>query len=179
MLKANHILTKDLSLTEIRTTDKASIVKHINDSEIHKNTLHIPFPYYENDAADFLAIVRQFEANAHHVGQYAIRFKHEMIGGIGFLYTHGDSSHKAEIGYWIGKEYRGRGIMTKAVRKMVELAFEEKGLFRLEAHVFPDNIGSMKALENAGFIKEGFLKSTFIKGDKLVDTYLYAIIRNG
>jgi len=176
-LIANHIIDDSLSLTEIRVSDKLSIVEYINDEEINMNTLHIPFPYYERDAEEFLTIVRKFEEDQKHVGQYAIRLKGEMVGGIGFLYSHGDSSHKAEVGYWIGKRHRGRGLMTLAIQKMIEIAFSEKGLFRLEAHVFPENIASMRALEKAGFQKEGFLKSTFIKEDRLVDTFLFAIIR--
>jgi RimJ/RimL family protein N-acetyltransferase len=177
-LTANHFINEDLSLTEIRTSDKASIVKHINDKAIHKNTIHIPFPYFDRDADDFLANCRKFEDHFKHVGQFAMRLKGEMVGGIGFLYTHGEASHKAEIGYWIGKEHRGKGITTLAIKKIVDIGFGEKGLFRLEANVFLDNHASMKALKKAGFEKEGLLKSTFIKGDRLVDTYLYSCVKD-
>jgi RimJ/RimL family protein N-acetyltransferase len=176
-LTCNHHIEGDLYLTEIRQSDKASIVKHINDKTIHQNTIHIPFPYFERDADDFLAICRKFEEHFGHIGQYAIRLDGEFIGGIGFLYSHGEESHKAEIGYWISAMHRNKGIVTKAIRKIVEIGFTEKGLFRLEANVFLNNITSMRALEKAGFVKEGLLKNTFIKGDQLVDTYLYSCVR--
>lgn len=177
VVTANYHIEDGLFLTEIRSSDRKSIVKHINDRSIHENTMHIPFPYYDTDADKFLETCRKFEEHFMHVGQFAIRLEGELIGGIGFMYCHGEESHKAEIGYWIGPSHRKKGLATKAIRKIVEIGFTEKGLFRIEANVFTHNIGSIRALEKAGFEKEGLLKSTFIKGDSLVDTYLYACIR--
>ena len=151
LLSANFEISDELSLTEIRFSDKDSIVKHINDPEIYKNTLHIPYPYFEKDAEEFISICRRFEELFSHVDQFAIRLNGEMIGAIGFLYSSGESSHKAEIGYWISPFHRRKGIITKAINKILEIGFGEKGLFRIEANVFSDNIASKKVLEKVTY----------------------------
>ncbi|WP_235296041.1 GNAT family N-acetyltransferase [Portibacter marinus] len=176
-LTASYPITAQLALTEIRDSDKASIVKHINDKAIYENTLQVPYPYFDKDADQFLELCRGFEDRFGHVGQYAIRYKGEMIGGIGFLYVYGETSHIAEIGYWLGATHRRKGISTAAIEKIAEIGFAEKNLFRIEANVFVDNIYSMKALEKAGFEREGLRKARFIKHDALLDAYLYAKIQ--
>ena len=67
--------------------------------------------------------------------------------------------------------------MTAVIKTFIEIAFEDKQLFRLEANVFPENEASRHVLEKTGFINEVLQKSTFVKEDRLRDTYLYAIIR--
>jgi len=177
-LSETYVISDDLELTEIRASDRFSIIKHINDEEISKNTLQIPFPYGEKDAEEFLNLCREFEDKFEHVGQFAIRYGGEMVGGIGFLYVYGETSHIAEIGYWLGSELRGNGIATLSIRKIIEIGFEVKGLLRIEANVFIDNYPSIKALERAGFEREGMRKARFIKNDQLLDAYLYAVIKS-
>ncbi len=178
MLTASYQIDDHLALTEVRLTDVQSLSFHINDREVYKNTLTVPFPYTADDAKFFVGICRKFEELNDHICNYAIRLDGEMIGGIGFLYNHGPEAHKSEFGYWLGQEFRNQGIMTKVINRFVEIAFEEKKLFRLEANVFTYNVISQKLLEKCGFTKEGRLKSTFIKEDRLVDTFLYAKINN-
>lgn len=177
-LKANYILNQNITITEVRITDAQSIVNHINDREIYENTLTIPFPYTLKDAKIFVSICRKFEKMNHQICNYAIRYNEEMIGGIGLLFNHGVESHKSEFGYWIGKDYRNQGIMTMVIQKFIEICFEEKALFRLEANVFTNNLASSKTLLNAGFNYEGIHKSSFIKEDKLRDTNFYSIVKN-
>ncbi|MEP0545458.1 MAG: GNAT family N-acetyltransferase [Rhodothermales bacterium] len=59
---------------------------------------------------------------------------------------------EAEIGYWIGRPYWGRGYASEAVRRIVAFAFEEIGLRRLYAHVLAHNPASGRVLEKAGFV---------------------------
>ena len=60
---------------------------------------------------------------------------------------------KANIGYWIGKQYQGKGIATECVRLVVNYAFDELKLKEISAYVFPDNKPSIRGLEKNGFIK--------------------------
>jgi len=81
----------------------------------------------------------------------------------------------AEIGYWIGEPYWGRGYATDAVRQCFKFAFEELNLLRVYANIYEYNIGSMKVLEKVGFEKEAIIKSSVIKEDKIIDEHLYSI----
>ena len=71
--------------------------------------------------------------------------------------------HKAEIGYWLAKPYRGQGIMTAVVKGLVEHVFNTTPLTRLDAMAFAPNIASQKILEKAGFEREGFAKKYVMK----------------
>jgi len=62
------------------------------------------------------------------------------------------------IGYFLDKEHNGKGCMTEAVKLIVQYAFEQLGLHRIEAGVMPHNAGSIKVLLKAGFHKEGIAK---------------------
>jgi RimJ/RimL family protein N-acetyltransferase len=80
---------------------------------------------------------------------------------------------KREIGYWIGKEYWGKGIATNAVNEFIEII----GIRPLYAHVAFDNIGSRRVLEKCGFNKvredKYFAKA---RGEEIVE-YIYELIR--
>lgn len=81
----------------------------------------------------------------------------------------------AEIGYWIGEPYWGKGYATEAVRLLIKFAFEELDLLRIYAKIYEYNIGSMKVLEKTGFEKEAIIKSSVIKEGQIVDEHLYSI----
>lgn len=176
-LQAFFKVTNEIALTEVRKEDVPSLVENISDIDVYNNTLTIPYPYTEKDGLFFIDLCRKFEIHHHHICNYAIRKNGDMIGGIGFLYNHGVDAHKSEFGYWIGPSHRNQGIMTKVIQKFVEIAFEEKQLFRIDANVFVENKASQRVLEKVGFIKEGLMKATFVKDDQLRDTYLYAMTK--
>lgn len=62
------------------------------------------------------------------------------------------------IGYFLDQTYNGKGYMSEAVKVIVQHAFSELGLHRIEAGVMPHNIGSIKVLLKAGFTKEGIAR---------------------
>jgi [ribosomal protein S5]-alanine N-acetyltransferase len=64
--------------------------------------------------------------------------------------------HSAYLGYAIGETYAGRGYMTEGLRLVIEYAFTEMKLHRLEANVQPDNLPSLAVVRKCGFKKEGF-----------------------
>jgi RimJ/RimL family protein N-acetyltransferase len=104
---------------------------------------------------------------------FAIEIDREVVGTIG-ISIH---DHKAEIGYWLGRKYWGKGIMTDVVKETTKYGFNELGLRRMYALVFPHNKASMRVLEKAGYKFEGILLKNVQKGNKLIDEYLFARIR--
>jgi len=111
--------------------------------------------------------------------QANIVFGIEIDGGIvGAINMHRIvPGHKAEIGYWIGKEYWGRGLMSKVIKEVVSYGFRELKLKRITAKVFPFNKASMRVLEKNHFKFEGILKKEEKKGNKYLDTHVYAKVR--
>ena len=153
-----------IELTEVRETDKAALVQHLNDLTIFENTLMIPYPYTEENAEWFINYAREMEAKHGFVVKFAIRTEGVQIGGIGLMLNEKDTQkHKAEIGYWLAKPYRGQGIMTAVVKGLVEHVFNTTPLTRLDAMAFAPNIASQITLEKAGFEREGFAKKYVLK----------------
>ncbi|MEC1582474.1 GNAT family protein [Bacillus subtilis] len=81
-----------------------------------------------------------------------------LIGTVSLFQIIRGALQTAFIGYFLDKAYNGKGIMTEAVRLVVDYAFHKLKLHRIEAGVMPRNLGSMRVLEKAGFHKEGIAR---------------------
>jgi RimJ/RimL family protein N-acetyltransferase len=173
------IISEDIELTRMYDEDAESIARHIHDKTIYKNTLKVPYPYLLEDAHQFLQHVKQFERDFEKQKDWAIRIHGELCGGIGLLFNFGVNSHRSEIGYWLTKSWRGRGIMQQVILKFSEFCFSVYGLVRLEAHVFLHNPASQQVLNRTGFEKEGLIKAAYIKDGEILDAMLFAKIAQG
>ena len=83
----------------------------------------------------------------------------------------------AELGYWLGEPFWGRGIASEAVRSIAEYGFRELGLVRIFAEPYSTNKSSCRVLEKAGFSFEGRLKNNVIKNGVILDSVMYSITR--
>jgi RimJ/RimL family protein N-acetyltransferase len=84
----------------------------------------------------------------------------------------------AEIGYWLGEEFWGRGIVTEALRAMTDYAFATWDLCRISAGVFEWNPGSMRVLEKAGYELEARCRSAVTRDGETIDELIYVILRS-
>lgn len=157
-----------------RRGDEASLVRHANNRNIWINLRdRFPHPYTSDDAARWMAwvLVERPETN------FAIAVGDDVVGGVGFEIQPDVHRLSAEIGFWLGEGYWGRGIMTEAVRAVTEHAFRVHNLVRLFATVFEWNPASMRVLEKAGYAREARLRLSAVKDGKVIDQVLYAITR--
>jgi RimJ/RimL family protein N-acetyltransferase len=102
----------------------------------------------------------------------------EAVGGIGFTVQFDVARRSAEIGYWVGEEFWGRGIATEALIAVTNHAFSNYDVCRLFAHVFDWNGASARVLEKAGYEFEGRLKKSVTKNGQTIDQLMYAAIRD-
>ncbi len=86
-------------------------------------------------------------------------------------------SKTAEIGYWLGTDARGRGIMTKVVEHLVEIGFTHYAMHRMEIRCADKNIASANVAERAGFIHEATLKEAHELDDGFHDLRVYRLLR--
>ncbi|MEH7333874.1 GNAT family protein [Neobacillus drentensis] len=99
-----------------------------------------------------------------------------LIGTINLFQVWRFSLQSAFIGYFLDKKQNGKGYTTEAVQLLVDYAFNELKLHRIEAGVMPHNIGSIRVLEKSGFHKEGIaIKNVKING-RWEDHQVLAII---
>lgn len=83
----------------------------------------------------------------------------ELVGAISLSVIERGPVHTANLGYWVAEAANGRGVASKAVALMVDLAFGELGLHRLQAGTLVHNVGSQKVLARNGFERIGLARS--------------------
>jgi len=98
----------------------------------------------------------------------------ELIGDIGIHFM--DDGYQAEIGYTFSPEYQGQGYASEAVRAVINYLFVKLNKHRITGSVDPDNLKSIKLLENLGFRKEAHFIKSFRLNDKWYDDCVYAIL---
>jgi len=137
--------------------------------------LAIPFPYTEADA-DFW--VERCEKSADSsITNLAVRAPSgQLVGAIGLVEAPSADLDRAEFGYWLAKSYRGQGLMARVIRTFSSYAFQQLGIHRLFATPFSSNVASHRALEKAGFQREGLLRHYHLKQGVYIDAIIYARI---
>ncbi len=169
------IQTKDFVLRPMQLSDAANIAKLANNRRISRNTLAMPYPYKLTDAKAWLRrSIKEAQAKDCDFVRFAIEINEQLVGCIELREIEWP---KAELGYWLGQPYWGKGIMTKVVKEVANYGFKQFGLRRIQAKVFTFNPASKRVLEKAGFKLEGILKKDVAKNNKLLDNYLLAKVK--
>ena len=165
----------DCVLRSWQDTDKNALILHANNRQIWRNLAGtFPHPYTEDDALKWIEIANRSGRDVN----LAVEFSGKAIGGIGIRAGNDVTIYTTTLGYWIGETYWGNGIATAAVKAMIAYVLLSNEFTRLEARVFAWNPASMRVLEKVGFVREGVLKSSIFKDSQIVDSVLYALVRD-
>jgi len=157
-----------------RLDDAGSLVKHANNRKVWLALRDLfPHPYTIQDAQEFL----QRAISEQPTTKFCVEVEGVAAGGIGIHPKEDVNRRTAGLGYWLGEEFWGRGIMTEAVAALTDFCFENFPLRRIYAEAYANNPASARVLEKAGFVFEGRLKNNVIKDGKLLDSLLYAKTR--
>lgn len=172
------LLTDRLLLTPPSQSDLEDITAQINSTEeIPRNIFNIPNPYTLADAENWLAICHEGWKSGS-AFRFALRDKRSgrFIGMIGL---HPVNEHrKAEVGYWLGKEFHGRGYAGEALMAVLRFGFETLDLNKIFATHFTQNPASGKVMEKAGMKHEGFLKQEYYHQNEFQDVHRYCILKS-
>lgn len=161
-----------IRLQDTTQTSPEEIQRLANNHAIAINLRNaFPYPYTIEDAATFLELA----TNGALGRVYGVYDGDIFVGCCSLIPQQDVYRLNAEIGYWIGEPYWGKGYATEVVKLLLNVAFEELNLSRVYAHIFEFNKGSMRVLEKAGFHKEAIIKSSIIKEGKIFDEHLYSI----
>jgi ribosomal-protein-alanine N-acetyltransferase len=154
-----------------RLNDAESLARHANNRKVWLALRDLfPHPYTIQDAHEFL----RRTISERPVMKFCIEIEGAAVGGIGVHPCQDVHRHTATVGYWLGEEFWGRGIMTEVVAAIIDFCFENFALRRISAEVFANNPASARVLEKAGFTFEGRLKNHVLKDGELLDSLLYA-----
>ncbi|HVE72549.1 MAG TPA: GNAT family protein [Thermoanaerobaculia bacterium] len=165
--------TARLTLRPFTLDDAPAVQGLCGAYEVALNTLLIPHPYPDGAAEQWISMHGEhYEQNRVH--HFAID-DGQLVGAMG-LVMKGDGI--AEIGYWIGVPFWGRGYATEAAREVVRYGFEDCGLARIYAGHFSRNPASGKVLAKAGMKHEGTLRHHAHKWGEYLDLVMYGILRD-
>jgi len=162
----------NFTLRKWTKADLGSLMKHANNIQIANNlTDAFPHPYTRLFGEAYIArTVADYPTCI-----FAIDVNGEAVGSIGLSQQSDIHSRNAELGYWLSEEYWGQGIMTGAIKEMVNYGFETFDITRIFARPFGTNLASQRVLEKAGFTLEARLTNALYKNGEYVDELIYAI----
>jgi RimJ/RimL family protein N-acetyltransferase len=153
--------------------DVASLVRHANNRRIWETLRdRFPYPYTRVEGVAFVRRARSSRPET----SFAIEVEGAAAGGIGFMLQHDVERVSAEIGYWLGEHYWGRGICTEAVRAVTAYAIDRHALTRVFAVPFAHNRPSQRVLEKSGYVREGHMRRSAIKDGHVCDQLLYGFV---
>jgi len=159
------------TIRQWRLDDAESLARHANNRKVWLAVRDLfPHPYTIQDANEFL----QRTVSEQPAMKFCIEIEGAAVGGIGVHPVQDVHRHTSTVGYWLGEEFWGRGIMTEAVTAVTDFCFQNFPLRRISAEVFANNPASARVLEKTGFTFEGRLKNDVLKDGKLLDSLLYA-----
>ena len=168
----------DLDICSIRSwrwSDKESLIRHANKKKVWLTLRDLfPYPYTVDNAESWL----NFACTSLPETNYAISVEDEAVGGIGYSINSDVFRCSAEIGYWLGEDYWGRGITTAAVKAMTKYIFAHHDVCRIHAQVFESNRASIRVLEKCGYDCEARLKKSVIKDNVIMDHFIYVKFRD-
>jgi RimJ/RimL family protein N-acetyltransferase len=164
------------TIRDWRQADAADLARLADDREVWLGLRDVfPHPYGVGDALAFIAFAGRMDPPTF----FAIEADGQLAGGIGYTRRTDVERVGAEVGYWVGRPFWNRGVATAALRLLTADAFAaHPELRRLWAVPFVTNVASARVLEKAGYTREGTLRQSAIKDGRVLDQFMYAIVRD-
>ena len=162
-----------ITLRAPRVEDAIDLAKEANDPAVAAGLRdYFPSPYSVDDALRFIEMV---DAKTGPQVDFVITVNDEVAGIMGLFIGEDVYRFNAELGYWIGQRFWGKGITTAAIAWMIDYAWRTLGVDRIYAEVFSSNIGSQRVLEKNGLVEEYRLSNVVVKDSKRLDMICYGI----
>lgn len=170
-------MTERLLLRPFTPEDADDVRRLAGDREIADTTLNIPHPYGEGMALEWIASHgKGFETGENLTFAMTLRVTGELVGAVSLMVR--KEHARAELGYWTGRPYWGRGYCTEASREVIRYGFDEMGLNRIFATHFTRNPASGEVMKKLGMRFEGVQREHVRKTSSFEDLAVYAILRS-
>lgn len=163
-------------LRKWKIEDAKELAELLNNPKILDNLRDgLPYPYTRKDAEEYISSM--ISADEETTFAFAITADGRVVGSIGIFRCDNIHFRTAEMGYYIGEPYWGKGMGTDAVRQACDYVFSNTDIIRIFAEPFSYNTASCRVLEKAGFAFEGLLRSNAVKNGRVIDMKMYSLIK--
>ncbi|MDG2014924.1 MAG: GNAT family N-acetyltransferase [Pirellulaceae bacterium] len=173
-----NLTTERLTMRPFWEADAEQVQSLLQCREIAANTISIEHPYPAG-AARIWINTHQKKWQGSEAAIFAIcenTNTHTPVGAIGLEIN---AKHEnAELGYWIGESWWGRGYCTEAAQALVDFGFSTLGLKKIHAHFMAKNPASGRVLRKIGMEKEGHMKSHIKKWGIFEDVIFFGTVRS-
>ena len=169
--------TERLILRPIAESDVMLLHPLIDDPDVAAAMLSTPHPYPEHEFRSFTKKALEAVQRGERYEMVIVPKETGLLIGAIRLFNISREHLRSEIGYWLGKPYWGRGYMTEAVTRMLDLGFTDLGLESIHAYCFIRNPASIRVLEKVGFTQEGYIRHAVRKDGEFLDVRLLGMIR--
>lgn len=166
---------RSLTLRPFAWADLPDMLALVQEKEVAATTLNIPYPCDDAEIEAWFRLQLQ-ELEEGKVLRWAVTKTDELVGAMK-LVTHPEYE-SAEIGYWIGKPYWGKGYASQAAQLVVDYAFTILDMNRIEAHAMAENVGSSRVLSKLGMREEGYHPQLIKKFGEFKDVRTYGLLRD-
>lgn len=171
------IKTSDFTLRHVKLSDAKVFFECEQDKQAKKNFMTTLKSIKESEE-DIKQEISQYKKSKPTSEKFAIEINGETAGWIAINQLNAPFfEHKAKIDFCLHPKYRGKGIMTKVIKKVIEYAFKKYKLKRIESWTRTFNKSTIELNKKVGFKLEGILKKNKCKQGKYLDDMVWAIVR--
>lgn len=167
---------KRITLRPLEKKDERRITDLAHDKSISKFT-HVPYPYDIKKARYFIKISKEKtkKKQEYHFA-IALNKTDEFIGTIGLIRID-KRDNRGEIGYWLGKPYRGKGYVPEACKLIINFGFKNIKLHKIVIECAKENKASKKVIDKMKAKLEGVLRKNSFVGGKHRDSLYHGILK--
>lgn len=173
-----NLETSRLCLRPFTLTDASAVQRLAGSYEVADTALNIPHPYKDGMAEEWIGShASQFAAGTLVIYAISLKGQDGIVGAVSLQVV--KRHNRAELAYWMGRAYWGRGFTTEAAKALVQYGFEILKLHKINASHFKRNPASGRVMQKLGMTHEGSLRDHFRKGDTYEDVEVYGLLADG
>ena len=170
-------IDNEIELRPFKVEDAKEVFEAVKANLEHLHTyLHWATEDYSLESAREFIKLAQKAAEENERQGFGIFFNGKFVGSIGFV-SFNWTSERTEIGYWIAKDFEGRGIITKSCTELINYAFDKLQMNRIEIRCATENIRSRAIPEKLNFKLEGILRQSEWRHTRFFDMAIYSMLR--
>ncbi|MEN8613981.1 GNAT family N-acetyltransferase [Dehalogenimonas sp. THU2] len=168
--------TERLTLRPFNLQDAGEVTRMCGDDSVARFIPAIPHPYPPKAAAEWISTHKgKFDDGKEIIFAITDKADDKLMGAVGLILT--PEHLRAEIGYWLGREYRGKDVMTEAARAVLEYAFNKLDIESVTAHHLRPNTASGKVMQKLGMKYEGCRRKFYFHRGEYIDVIMYGITK--